>query len=139
MATQDNRMTRAPYYYVIWTEETYDCSLENADATKVYWDGNTYDSMEALDTQLTEDGYLPGEVETRLNEATEYGVGKRWVHKGLFFTEEDANNHLTSNHYHYSEGAHTYVCYAWRAPKLQGFLKALFTHFGVDEGTYKLS
>jgi len=138
MAEQDNRCTRAPYYYVIRTEETYPAPMDFADETEVVWNSETYDSIEALKEYLEGDAMSDEDIYNRLQEATEYGLGRRWVHKGMFLTESDAKDHLTSNHYHYSKNAHTFICYASRAPELEKFMKALFCFFQVDEGNYKL-
>lgn len=43
----------------------------------------------------------------------------------MFLTKEEAKAHLASNHYHYSEKAHTYAMTAWRAPKVARLIKIL--------------
>jgi len=139
MATQCNRSTAAPYYYVIRDEEEYQCDVRNADKTEVHHEDSNYQSMEQMEEQLKEDGYEPDAIKKMLREAEEYGVSTRWIDKGMFLTEIDAKNHLKCNYYHYSKKAHTYVCHAWRAHYLDEFMKALFTHFKVDEGNYKIN
>lgn len=134
MAKQDNRGTQGLFYYVINSKEEYQSDPRNCDETKVYYDDCTYDSMEGMLQQMKEDGYEESDLENAKREACEYGVSKRWVQHGLFFTEDDAKGHLASNRHHYSKNAHTYVCHAWRAPKLNKFIEALFKHFEVDSG-----
>ena len=131
MKDQDNRSTAFPYFYVIRTEKEVDCNVDNADETKVYWQGDTYDSMEEVEKYCQEAEYSEEETRDALREATEYGVRKVWQKKGMFLTETDAENHLKRNHYHYSSNAHTYVDHAWRAPELEGFFKNLFEYFEV--------
>ena len=52
--------------------------------------------------------------------------------RGMFLTESDAEEHLQKNYYHYSPKAHTFVDTAFRAPKLEAFLKALIEFFGIS-------
>ena len=54
------------------------------------------------------------------------------VERGMFLTETDAKKHLEHNHYHYSENAHTFIKHVWRAPELEAFFEALFSHFEVE-------
>ena len=138
MAVQDNRSTAAPYFYTIRDEEEYQCDPDNATSTKVYWDAEDYAYMEELQSSLIESGYDEAEATVEMQGATEYGVGTRWVQNKMFLTETDAEDHLRSNKHHYTDKAHTYVNHAWRAPKLTRFMKALFTHFEIDEGNYGL-
>lgn len=46
-------------------------------------------------------------------------------YRGVFLTKSDAERHLKSNHYHYSENANVFCHHVWRAPKLEAFLNAL--------------
>lgn len=131
IATQDNRGTALPYFYVIRTEVEDSAPLENCDETKVYWNDQSFDSMEDLEKDLTENGYDEEAIKEAMNEACEYGIKKRWDERNMFLTEQDAENHLIANNYHYSHNAHTYVKHAWRAPHLAEFMKALTEHFGV--------
>lgn len=128
MATQDNRATAAPYFYVIRTKVSDPAPLDNCDRTLVYWNESTYADMDEALLAMQEAGYDKHE----LANAQEYGVKDRWEHRGMFLTEEDAEDHLKANHYHYSPDAHTYVDHAWRAPKLKEFFQALHSHFGIE-------
>lgn len=128
MATQDNRATAAPYFYVIRTKVSDPAPTDNCDRTGWYWNDSTYDTYELLEEAVREAGYDKDE----LANAQEYGIKDRWEHRGMFLTEDDAETHLKLNHYHYSPDAHTYVDHAWRAPKLTEFFKALNAHFGIE-------
>lgn len=43
----------------------------------------------------------------------------------MFLTQKDAENHLKSNDYHYSDDAHTYAMTAWRSPRVEKLIKLL--------------
>lgn len=45
----------------------------------------------------------------------------------LFFTKEEAKQHLESNRHHYSSKAHTFAMTAWRAPKMKRLMQILET------------
>jgi len=137
MAKQNNRATAAPYFYVIRTEVEVEAPIDNCDFTKVYWDASTYESWQELEDYLDENKYTSKEKDGVFREAREYGVRKEWVQKGMFLTEEDAEEHLRLNHYHYSKNAHTYVDHAWRAPDMTRFFKALFEKFDVDQENWR--
>lgn len=125
MSSQSNRGTAFPYYYVIRTEVVDHAPLENCDEVKIYYDCDTYESMDELEITARGHGESEDQIKKILNEACEYGIKKRWDKRGMFLTEEDAESHLKLNHYHYSPNAHTYVEHAWRAPRLKAFLEAL--------------
>jgi hypothetical protein len=54
---------------------------------------------------------------------------KNYIHKNMFLFQEEAIEHLKSNHYHYSEEAVVYCHHSWRAPKTEEFLKACNSHY----------
>jgi len=138
IAEQDNRSTRSPYFYVIRSEIRVSAPACNADEIEVYWDGDTYESMEALEEYLEKNEYSENQKDDVLSEAEEYGIRKEWKESGMFLTETDAERHLEANYYHYSKNAHTYVKHSWRAPELKDFIQALFKHFEVDKGNLDL-
>lgn len=142
MRTQDNRGTALPIYYVIRTEVEESAPMDNCDYTKYYWNERSWDSFKEVEAEIDsqiEESYPyaenPAEHSYRKNKAIEeiheYGVRKRWDERNMFLTEQDAENHLKLNHYHYSHNAHTYVHHAWRAPQLKEFFEALFNHFEI--------
>lgn len=45
----------------------------------------------------------------------------------MFLTQKDAEEHLRSNYYHYSDDAHTYAMTAWRSPRVEKLLNILST------------
>lgn len=133
MVSQDNRATAMPFFYVIRTEETYHAPIEDCEEKRWYWEGEDYDSWEEIEKQLTEYGSTKEDIKVAKRNAQEYGIKKRWVERGMFLTETDAEGHLKSNHYHYSHNAHTYVKHAWRAPELEKFFLNLFNFFEISK------
>jgi hypothetical protein len=135
MATQDNRSTASLFYYVIRTEVEVRDIPEYCEESR-YHDPEdceeSYKSPEECRLKLKEHEFFDDEIEKIVNRLEETGVRKEWKHKGMFLTETDAENHLKSNSYHYSDNAHTYVHHAWRAPELQTFFKALFQEYKVS-------
>lgn len=43
----------------------------------------------------------------------------------MFLTKQEAKDHITANHYHYTNEAHTYAMTAWRAPKVKRLFEIL--------------
>lgn len=43
----------------------------------------------------------------------------------MFITKQSCQNHIKSNHYHYTKDAHTYAMTAWRSPEVEKLLKIL--------------
>lgn len=43
----------------------------------------------------------------------------------MFLTQKAAEEHLVSNHYHYSKDAHTYAMTAWRSPEVEMLFEIL--------------
>ena len=152
IAQQDNRCTAAPYFYVIRTKvkrPAYDGCGEVVE----YYDPEdpecTFDSVEDYIQKRKEwSGYdemldIEKEEFDEKMESAEYDLEKiessyEWEEKGMFLTEDDAKSHLKSNHYHYSEDAHTYVKHSWRAPELTKFFRALYAHFEIEKGNLDL-
>ena len=125
MNSQDNRCTAAPYFYVIRTQVEIPSPTYNCDYTRFYWNSESYDNLEDIPEEYR-------------HEAHEYGVTKGWENKGMFLTEEDAEDHLKKNHYHYSDNAHTYVSHAWRAPRLNEFFMALFDEYEIEHKNWRI-
>jgi hypothetical protein len=141
MSLQNNRGTAAPYFYVIMTEVDQVVPIGYADETYWYDPENpdcAYDDVDSAIQEYQKEGFSRREITDMANRLEEYGIRKRFEPRGMFLTEDDAQTHLESNHYHYSDNAHTYVDHAWRAPKLAEFLKALFEEYGIDMVNYKL-
>lgn len=140
IATQSNRGTAAPYFYVIRSQIEVSAPTENCDKVMFYdrdsFEG--YSDKEAFVKELEEDGLSEFEIQSRLSNLDEYGVNYTWKESGMFLTETDANDHLKINHYHYSANAHTYVKHCWRAPEMEKFFISLFNYFGIDKGNLDL-
>lgn len=133
MAEQDNRATASPFYYVIRTKVEEEAPLHNCDKKVLYWNEENFDSLDELIAYLDENGYSDEEIADATLLAGQSGIKYRWVRKGMFLTESDAEAHLQANHYHYSADAHTYVEHAWRAPELTRFVNALMEHFEIEQ------
>lgn len=135
MATQDNRCTAFPIYYVIKSKIKRPCAeYEEADFTRVYYGGEEYDSIDDL-----KEYYSGGDDDDKeflrkdiLREAVEVKYKYGWEEKQMFLTETDAENHLRSNKHHYSDDAYTYVKHAWRASELTEFFNNLMKHFEIE-------
>lgn len=128
---QDNRGTCFPIYYTIADYETL--FFPDSDGEPFFYDGEEvldYKEYKATDDITLEEFKKMPEVF--------YGQKKETiVRKGIFLTESDAEEHLKNNKHHYSAKAHTYVCHAWRAPKLAAFLEALMAFFEIEGGDKK--
>ncbi|MDD2772729.1 MAG: hypothetical protein PHP45_03425 [Elusimicrobiales bacterium] len=125
MSTQDNRGTGFPIFYVIRTStwKPTDEERTGGESKIIWWDsGNEMEYSEAKYAKLPD---------ARKSKCERVCVEKTWREEGLFLTETDAKGHLTQNHYHYSDDAHTFVKHAFRAPELERFLTALFQYFDV--------
>lgn len=128
MATQDNRGTAFPYYYVI-----KDFKLEQVpsgfggDIMYSWLDSEGFMSEEDLEEYRKDYEEDPDELEEIEVKSVEYTVEGR-----IFLTENDAETHLECNNYHYSKKAYTYVCHLWRCNDFEDFLKSLFEHFEID-------
>lgn len=145
MTTQNNRITAHPYYYVIRHPEYIQSESSGDDPIGLCDRGKTvyvctdepevsYESRADLKASLIEDSGLTGiEADAAIEgEYDTYELVLIWRESGMFLTESDAEAHLKSNHYHYGQGAHTYVKHAWRAPQMDSFFKALFKYFCVE-------
>ena len=152
IANQDNRCTAAPYFYVIMSkvevpayegcgdgiryfdpedpEDQYDSLEEYIASQKEY---ANYDELDELDQEE-----FDGRMDSAEYDLSNYEYQYDWVERGMFLTETDAKEHLRRNHYHYSPDAHTYVKHSWRAPELEKFFKALYSHFEVEKGNLDL-
>lgn len=58
-------------------------------------------------------------------EVISYKIVEKIYENTMFLTQIDAENHLKSNHYHYSSDAHTYAMTAWRDPRMDKLIKIL--------------
>lgn len=148
VSQQDNRHTASPIYYVIRTKVERPAYEGCGDRT-YYFDGedpeHKFDSVEDYVAKMKEYSDYENMLEEEKEEFDEkmddaeykldsYEVCYEWEEKGMFLTETDAENHLKSNYYHYSEDAHTYVRHAWRAHELKDFMEALFNYFKIPKG-----
>lgn len=139
--TQYRRGNVMPIYYTIM--DYYTCFVQDRSGEPhLYEDGKMLNYAD----YCKENGGLLSEEEFSELPDIVYGyTEERSYQRGMFLTESDAEEHLQYNYYHYSPKAHTFVDTAFRAPKLEAFLKALIEFFGISGeekdkplyGTYK--
>lgn len=140
MKRQDNRSTAFPFYYVIRTSNLVITDPDyNYDVIKFYhpeYDDLTWESkedfIEFLRYDLSEAPYDEAYINLEVDNLKQLYFLKTWEEKGMFLTEDDAENHLKLNSYHYSSDAHTYVKHAWRAPELESFFKDLMSVYEIN-------
>jgi hypothetical protein len=137
VATQDNRATRAPYFFQIrdW-KKVYDFNL-NGDV-HFFLDRDSGDEFETLEDlkghlEYQDFEYDEDELKSLWEDWKNYGMSDLadWLeekdlgleacsyslepdYKNSFLTEKDAEDHLRLNHYHYHKDADTYLMHAWR-------------------------
>ena len=134
MASQSNRGTAFPFFYVIrdYRKEFVTDETE----TPYFFDGERYlsfDEYNKYQSECDEPKVSLDEFENLDNIVRGYFQKTPFiVEDTLFLTETDAENHLKENYYHYSAKAHTYVMHAWRAPELKEFLNSLFSYFEIE-------
>ena len=126
--TQYRRGNAMPVYYTIM--DYYTCFVQDrCGEPHLYEDGKILNYAD----YCKENGYLLSEDEFSELPDVVYGyTEERSYQRGMFLTESDAEEHLQKNYYHYSPKAHTFVDTAFRAPKLEAFLKALIEFFGIS-------
>lgn len=154
MTEQNNRATQYPMFYVYEKEEKespdgsgriayYDEDWNETD-TYTTPDGITYKLDEENDVWQIEshESELPDDFENNIagdDFVDRNGVKLARVHLeevdtpvinvGPFLTEQAANLHIESNHYHYTK-PFTYVNSLWRNYEMQDLIKLLFTIAG---------
>ncbi|MCM3257049.1 hypothetical protein M3664_04540 [Paenibacillus lautus] len=144
--TQVNDCQAAPRFWVVGDYRWVECLEDNAERYYVYLPsaGESYEidsylkdfeedeelneeeleefrdigcpdsALDWIQTYRDEDAYLvPTKKEHFIRENT------------MFLTKEEAKRHIESNHYHYTNEAHTYAMTAWRAPKVERLLRIL--------------
>lgn len=126
--TQYRRGNAMPIYFTIM--DYYTCFVQDrCGEPHLYEDGEFLSYEHYCDKHnmsITEEDFmdLPDVVYGLLEE--------RSYERGMFLTESDAEEHLQKNYYHYSRKAHTFIDTAFRASKLEAFLKALIEFFGIS-------
>jgi len=113
----------------------FENGLFGSDKIIVKWlDGGSEDdemieeleSMDEIKEWLSDQGYD--------YEVISYKIVEKIYEDTMFLTQIDAENHLRSNYYHYSDDAHTYAMTAWRSPRVERLVKMLQE---IDFGTEK--
>lgn len=101
-------------------EEYYSDDIEDDEELKelLYEDNNFHELWEYVERYLNNNGFFNSVF------VKEEGF---IVPNTMFFTKEEAKQHLKSNYYHYTSKAHTYAMTAWRAPVVERLMKILET------------
>jgi len=149
MNNQDNRCTAFPFFYQIrdyrkqyrprdhgsdveYYSSELECSFDSEGEMVEYYIEHYYkDDLDDVDLK-DHDFDEMFEKWKDSKDITRFYYEMEECFKGLFFTEEDAKEHLRRNYYHYSAKADTYVQHAWRAPELEGFLGNLMDYFEIE-------
>lgn len=144
--SQDNDSQAAPRFWTVGDYRWVECDEENAERHSVYLpdDGESHEINYFL-TDLLEKEELSAEALEAFKEISCEDSAFEWIQEHyddgaslhpekkehfirqntMFLTKDEAKQHIKSNHYHYSDGAHTYAMTAWRAPKVERLLKIL--------------
>lgn len=90
-----------------------------------------YDKVEYYNPDDSEARYVSKEAAQKdgVDDPDVVYLRARWVDREHFFTQEAAEQHLRSNHYHYTEGR-IYVDHFWRNPQVNRLLKTIATLTG---------
>lgn len=130
MATQDNRGTASPFYFVIRSKKHQLVPIDCGEKATFSYRGEMYSSEEEIRDIFGEDKVA---ADAAVSEAEEFGLKEYWEEHCMFLTESDAKSHLNKNHYHYSDDAHIYVKHCWRAPAIKDFFESLNRHFEIKK------
>ena len=145
---QDHDCQAAPRFWVVGDYEKIACPEGNQDSYEVFLPGDceSFDLDDFLNEhkesdELEDDAKLEFEDIGCEISALDW-IRKHFDHGAdlipvkeqhvikqntMFLTKQDARNHIKSNHYHYTEKAHTYAMTAWRSPKVEKLIKILET------------
>jgi hypothetical protein len=149
--TQENCGTAFPIYFTIrdieYTSSYNFCDGDRFKFIDDYEDVATASNLKELFSDLKEnhsDDYIfPNDIDEDYLDESDFSKiksssgsecyvlaeSKNYIHKNMFLFQEEAIEHLKSNHYHYSEEAVVYCHHSWRAPKTEEFLKACNSHY----------
>lgn len=126
VATQDNRATAFPYFYVIKNRRISKIIPYDGEGNALYREEESlFKSKQEFEDSLLGEGCSKEEIIERKNNLEKVSAIIEEVDEGLFFTEEAAKSHLAQNHYHYSEDAYVYLKHAWRCPEMKDVFEAL--------------
>ncbi|MBY0011484.1 hypothetical protein [Paenibacillus typhae] len=150
--SQDNDSQAAPRFWTVGDYRWVECNEGNAERYSVYLpnDGESYeinyfltdvlDKEELSEEDLEEFGEISCEdsafewIQEHYDDGASLHPEKKehFIRENtMFLTKAEAKQHIKSNHYHYTDEAHTYAMTAWRAPKVERLLKIL-SEFDFD-------
>lgn len=142
----DNDIQASPRFWVImdcrWVP-TWDGDVDKSVVVVPNY-ADSYDIDDLLESEK-EDGELPqvafDDMDKIVCEITALDWIREWLDENaylvpvreesfivpntMFLTKKEAKKHLKLNHYHYTEGAHTYAMTAWRSPVVERLLSIL--------------
>lgn len=134
MASQDNRITAAPYYYVIISKKRIygiDSFYTNDGFVYIDKDGEQYESEEDfLENKSEDDNRTVNDLEKcyyRLEEVK---------HDPIFLTEKEAKLHLENNKHKYSKDSFIFLTCS-RSSELKNFIHDLMDYFEIDKGNWR--
>lgn len=149
MATQSNRGTQYPLFYVYEKEEVSVSSDGSADriifVTDDYSEVTEYEDEDGNLWKCEGSGWGTWRCEGKDEELEDYEVEEKFgltkvylkeidkpvVDAGPFLTEAAAQRHIDANYYHYNK-PYIYVNSAWRNYEMQGLLQLLFALAGKE-------
>lgn len=142
----------APRFWTVGDYRWAECNAGNAERYSVYLpnDGESYEINYFL-TEVLDKEELSEEALEEFEEISCEDSAFDWIQEHyddgaslhpekkehfirentMFLTKDEAKEHIKSNHYHYTDKAHTYAMTAWRAPKVERLLKIL-SEFDFD-------
>ncbi|MDD5547029.1 MAG: hypothetical protein PHO67_07765 [Candidatus Omnitrophica bacterium] len=124
LKTQDNRATRAPYYFTVRCVHEEPVPDGFTDEIRYVHDGTPFTEEELR--KYCEDNDLDFE-QFKENSCRAYCVRDVEEFKNFFFTEEGYNEHMKLNghNYRYCKEVNSYVDHAFRNPEIEQLLSAI--------------
>lgn len=141
--TQDDDSQAAPRFWTVGDYQCVECNDGNEERYSVYLPNAgesheinyflldneelAYEALEAFKEIGCEDSAHEWILEYYDDGASLHPEKKKHFirENTMFLTKSEAKQHIKSNHYHYTDEAHTYAMTAWRAPKVEKLLKIL--------------
>lgn len=138
LATQSNRMTASPYFYVVRTaKELAAPPGYGEDEVLVDWQGdpNTYKTEAEARKLFGEMELSQEEIDKRVEALEPMGVHTVFEYHNVFFTEKGYRQHMELNGHNYGSSKvepHSYVMHAFRNPEIKTLLEIVQRLGAVD-------
>ncbi len=123
--TQDNLCTAFPIYHVIKDKKKF------WGVDPQYTEDCFYNCYDEECKNFCEEGE-PSGTEEICNQCYEVCWVEQTVEHGMFLLRSEAEQHLKSNHYHYSDKAIVYTKHAWRSPRFAELIEMLEQEWAID-------